>query len=473
MAEKPYRRALCWVRRDLRTFDHAALAEATARAEGVAVVFVFDRHILDPLPDRDDRRLTFIHRALEEMDARLRERGSLLLVRVGKPEEEIPRLAKDLDAEAVFAGRDYDPYATGRDAAIAKAVTLELSKDVVIFEAGEVLTQDGKPFRAYAPYRNAWMRRFDAKRDAAERKPDLAALLPAKDLRAHERPWDYPDIGFERTELWLEAGEKAGRERMRAFAKTLPDYGENRNEPAKRGTSELSVHFRFGTVSVREAARLAVANDGEKWLSEMVWRDFFQDVLAHFPEVVHEAYKPMFRNVRYPGKPEHLEAWQAGRTGFPIVDAAMRAFNATGFMHNRLRLIVSSFLCKDLLLDYREGEAYFARFLLDFELANNNGNWQWSASTGTDAQPYFRIFNPTTQGERYDPTGAFVREWLPELARLPDRWIHEPAEAPGAALEKAGIVLDETYPRPIVDHAVQRAAAKALLRDAAAAANGD
>ena len=470
MAEKPYRRALCWVRRDLRLFDHAALAEATAKAEGVAVAFVFDRNILDALEDRDDRRITFIHRALEEMDARLRERGSLLLVRIGKPEEEIPRLAKELDADAVFASRDYDPYAVERDAAIGEALTLELSKDIVIFEAGEVLTQDGKPFRSYGPYRNAWTKRFDAKRDATERRPDLDALLPAKDLQGHERPWGYGEIGFEETELWLTAGEKAGRESMHVFAKTLPDYAENRNEPARRGTSELSVHFRFGTVSVREAARLAAANDGEKWLSEMVWRDFFQDVLAHFPEVVHEAYKPQFRNVRYPGTPEHLEAWKAGRTGFPIVDAAMRAFNATGFMHNRLRLIVASFLCKDLLLDYREGEAYFARFLLDFELANNNGNWQWSASTGTDAQPYFRIFNSTTQGERYDPTGAFVREWLPELAALPDRWIHEPANAPKKVLEQAGVVLGETYPKPIVDHAAQRVRAKELLRDAAAEA---
>lgn len=467
MAEKPYRRALCWVRRDLRLHDHAPLAEATAMAVAVAVVFVFDRNILDALEDRDDRRLTFIHRALEEMDAELRRRGSLLLVRIGRPEEEIPKLAKALKADAVFAGRDYDPYAVGRDAEIGRALTLELSKDVVIFEAGELLTAEGKPYRAYAPYRNAWNKSFDPKRDAPERRPDLKALLPAEELVRHERPWNYRDIGFEETELWLEAGEKAGRERMHAFAKTLPNYGEVRNEPARHGTSELSVHFRFGTISVREAARLAVAHGGEKWLSELVWRDFFQDVLAHFPEVTREAFKPQFRNVRYPGRPEHLEAWKAGRTGYPIVDAAMRAFNATGFMHNRMRLVTSTFLCKDLLLDWREGEAYFARYLLDFELANNNGNWQWSASTGTDAQPYFRIFNPTTQGQRYDPEGAYVREWVPELAALPDRWIHEPAKAPRKVLQEAGVVLGETYPFPIVDHAVQRAKAKELLRNAA------
>ena len=464
---KPLERALLWIRRDLRLHDHAPLAEALARADRVAVVFVFDRNILDALEDRDDRRITFIHRSLQEMDRKLREKGSLLLVRVGKPEEEIPKLARELEADAVFAGRDYDPYAIERDATIGKALKLELVKDVVVLEAGEVLSLEGKPYRAYSPYQKAWRKRFDEKRDAAERKADLKGLWSAEELKTHERAWDFGDIGFQETELWLDAGEDAGRDQLRRFVKTIPVYNEVRNEPAKQGTSALSVHFRFGTISAREAVREALAHDGDKWLSEMIWREFFQDVLAHFPEVVREAYKPQFRGVHYPGKPEHLEAWKKGQTGYPIVDAGMRAFNATGFMHNRLRLITSVFLCKDLLLDYREGEAYFARYLLDFELANNNGNWQWSASTGTDAQPYFRVFNPTTQGERYDPDGAFIREWVPELAKLSDQAIHDPASASKAELEKAGVVLGETYPKPIVDHAVQRDRAKALLRAAA------
>lgn len=465
MADKPYRRALCWVRRDLRLYDHAPLAAATAQADEVAVAFVFDRHILDALPDRDDRRLTFIMRSLREMDEGLRERGSLLLTRIGLPEDEIPGLAKEIGADVVFAGRDYDPYAVERDAKIGEKLRLELVKDVVCLEAGELLTGGGMPYRAYAPYRNAWLKRFDRERDAREFRPDLDAL--AKDLEGHERPWDYADVGFEEHDLWLDAGERAGRRQLHAFAKTIPVYNDVRNEPAKRGTSALSVHFRFGTISAREAVREALDNDGDKWLSEMVWREFFQDVLAHFPEVVHEAYKPQFRNVEYPGEKEHLEAWKAGRTGYPIVDAAMRAFNATGFMHNRMRLVASVFLCKDLLLDWREGEAYFARYLLDFELANNNGNWQWSASTGTDAQPYFRIFNPTTQGERYDPDGAYIREWVPELAKLSNAAIHDPSKATKKELEAAGVVLGDTYPHPIVDHAVQRVKAKELLRKAA------
>ena len=464
---KPFRRALVWVRRDLRLHDHAPLARAAQTADEVAVAFVFDRNILDALEDRDDRRITYIHRAISEMDAKLRARGSALVVRQGRPEGEIPALAEALGADVVFAGRDYDPYATERDAAIGEKVRLELVKDVVAREVGEVLTADGRPFRAYAPYRNAWTKGFDPARDAGERIVDLGGLLPESLLGPHTQPWDYPDLGFVEHDLWLDAGEDAARKQLKAFAETIPVYGEVRNEPAKEGTSALSVHFRFGAISVREAMRLALERDGQKWMAELVWREFFQDVLAHFPEVVREPYKPKFRNLEYPGKPEHLEAWKAGRTGYPIVDAGMRAFNATGYMHNRLRLITSSFLCKDLLLDYREGEAYFARYLLDFELASNNGNWQWSASTGTDAQPYFRIFNPTVQGQRYDPDGAFIREWVPELAKLPVRDLHEPSAASPSALATAGVRLGETYPRPIVDHATQRDRAKAFLKAAA------
>ena len=226
--------------------------------------------------------------------------------------------------------------------------------------------------------------------------------------------------------------------------------------------------------------RAALAHDGDRWLShELIWREFFQDVLAHFPEVVVESYKPQFRGVAYPGEKAHLEAWKAGQTGYPIVDAAMRHLSATGFMPNRMRLLAASFLCKDLLLDYREGEAHFARFLLDFELANfeaHNGNWQWSASTGTDAQPYFRVFNTMAQGRRYDPKGRYLRRWVPELAGLSDDAIHEPASASTvecvSELERAGVRLGETYPRPIVDHAVQSLRAKALLRDAASSPPG-
>ena len=462
---KAYRRAVCWVRRDLRLLDHAALAAATAKAERVAVVFVFDRNILDVLEDRDDRRVTFIHRSLSEMDRKLRERGSRLLVRIGRPEEEIPRIAAELGAEAVFCARDYEPYARERDGAIAAAVRLETVKDTVIREAGEVLTLDGRPYRAYGPYQKAWRKGLDPARDAAEAKADLAALWPAEALLPHERPWGYDDIGFVENDLWTPAGEDAGRTRMLAFAKALDRYAETRNDPD--GTSALSVHFRFGTISVREAVRLALEHGGDRWLGEIVWREFFQDVLWSFPEVAKEPFKAQFRDVRYPGTEETFRAWVEGRTGYPLVDAAMRHLKATGFMPNRMRIVVASFLTKDLLHDYRRGEAHFARTLLDFDLATNNGNWQWSASTGTDAQPYFRIFNPVAQSERYDPDGAYVRRFVPELAALKAPAIHAPWTASEAQLSAAGVALGESYPRPIVDHAVQRERAKALLRTAA------
>jgi len=405
------------------------------------------------------------------MDAKLRERGSLLIVRQGKPKEEIPRLAEAIGAEVVFAGRDYEPYAAARDDSMGQRLRLELVKDVPVREAGEVLTQDGRPFRVYGPYRKAWLRNFRPEM-ATERKVDLRSLVPAAQLEDHTQPWGYEDIGFTEADLWTQAGEEAGRARMHAFAKQLPTYGDHRDIPSEHGTSELSVHFRFGTISVREAARLALENDGDRWLSELIWRDFFFDVLSHFPEVSRESFKPAFRGLHYPGKSEHLEAWKTGQTGFPIVDAAMRHLNATGFMPNRMRLVTAAFLCKDLLLDYREGEAYFARRLLDFDLGNNNGNWQWSASTGTDSQPYFRVFNPIAQGQKFDPHGAYIREWVPELKKLTDASIHEPWSKL-ADLKAVGVVLGKTYPTPIVDHAVQRERAKTLLRQAAQTAPQD
>lgn len=465
---KPLKCALCWVRRDLRLHDHAALAAATEAAERVAVVFVLDTNILDPLEDRDDRRVTFIVESLREMDRKLRERGSLLLVRIGRPEEEIPRLSAQAGAEAVFAARDYEPYARERDGAVAARVRLETVKDSVVREAGEVLTQGGGPFRAFAPYLKAWRGGLDAERDAGERKADPGALWPAGELAAHERPWGYEEIGFAPNDLWTPPGEDAGRARMLAFAERLGRYADTRNDPD--GTSALSVHFRFGTISIREAVRLALANGGERWLGEIVWREFFMDVLWHFPEVAREAFKPQFREVAYSGTDESFRAWVEGRTGYPLVDAAMRHLAATGFMPNRMRIVVASFLTKDLLLDYRKGEAHFARRLLDFDLATNNGNWQWSASTGTDAQPYFRIFNPVAQSERYDPDGAYIRRHVPELASLTAPAIHAPWAARPGELAAAGVVLGETYPRPIVDHAVQRERAKALLREATARA---
>lgn len=454
----PYSRAICWVRRDLRLEDHRALAAATAGASQVAVAFVFDTEILGQLQDRDDRRLTFIYRSLKELDERLQSHGSRLIVLHGNPVEEIPRLAASLDAEAVYTARDYDPYAIDRDARVQAALegegrAFESVKDIVIFEAGEVLSQSGTPFRVYTPYARAWRDRFKASRDAAaEAVCDLGSLWP-------NVPGRFPsleEIGFVETKLWLEPGEAAARNRLAKF--NLAEYEEARDFPAQDATSGLSAHLRFGTISIRACVREAVRRGAEKWLAELIWREFYQDILAHHPYVAQEPFQPQYRSMTFPGTTEHLQAWLEGQTGYPIVDAAMRCFNATGWMHNRLRMIVASFLTKDLLVDYRKGEAYFARYLLDYELANNNGGWQWAASVGCDAQPYFRVFNPVTQSRKFDPEGAFIRKWVPELAKFAGD-IHWP---PGDLFESEL----NGYPSPIVDHAVQRERAIALYKSA-------
>jgi deoxyribodipyrimidine photo-lyase len=286
-------------------------------------------------------------------------------------------------------------------------------------------------------------------------------------LRELGTSWSFDDIGFAEQELPIDAGARGAEKMLRAFMPRIDRYHETRDVPGLAGTSSLSVHLRFGTISIRELVRRAraVASEGaRKWLDELLWREFYQMILDRFPHVERGAFRPEYDAIRWPGAEEHYEAWCAGRTGYPIVDAAMRGFNATGMMHNRLRMIVASFLTKDLLVDYRRGERYFARHLLDFDLASNNGNWQWAASTGCDAQPFFRVFNPVTQSKRFDPDGTFIRAHCPELAGFSNRTIHFPADAGLAEQRAAGCIIGEDYPAPIVDHARQRELALALGR---------
>lgn len=444
--------------------------EACSQADEVGVVFVFDTTILDELEDKDDRRVTFIHRSLSELDSNLKKHGSQLIVLHGDPTELIPKLAKEFEAEAAFAGRDYEPQAKSRDNQVAHSLEkegreLKLLKDQVIFEEGDILNQSGLPFKVYTPYSKVWRARFEAKHDAAECEPDLSALTATEKWIAD---WSMSRLGFKESDLWLEPGERAGRERLQAFSDRIEEYAEERNFPATDGTSRLSVHLRFGTVSIRDCVRLALSHGqrGDKWLSELIWREFYQDILAHNPHVVNETFQEHYRELDYPGTEENWIAWCEGKTGYPIVDAAMRCFNATGWMHNRLRMIVASFLTKDLLIDYRNGEAYFARYLLDFDLASNNGGWQWAASTGVDAQPYFRIFNPILQSKKFDPEGKFIRTWLPELSEVQGEAIHWPHDLSEFDLVAAGVELGTTYPHPIVDHYVQRELAIKLLESA-------
>lgn len=469
-----YNRSLCWLRRDLRLSDHTALAEACARSRQVVPLFVFDTTILASL-DREDRRLTFIHRSLEELDRRLRAHGSLLIVRMGDPRTVIPALAAELAADAVFTNRDYEPAARERDATVAARLAAQGRdfhdfKDQVVFEGEEVLTGEGKPFRVFTPYKRAWLAQLAATPPLppfAERAPDLSRLLPAEDLSPHDRSWSLGEIGFRAAQLWIEPGELAAGQRLRHFLQRIDDYRTLRDIPSAEATSGLSVHLRFGTISIRRLMREATAHrsDGaECWLGELIWREFFQMILDRFPRVTTGAFRPEFDRILWPGPDEHFRAWCEGRTGYPIVDAAMRHFNATGWMHNRLRMVVASFLVKDLLIDWRRGEAYFARHLLDFDLAANNGGWQWSASTGCDAQPWFRIFNPVTQSRRFDPEGAFIRSVIPELRGFSDRAIHWPRDATPIEQMAAGCAVGADYPAPIVDHAAARLEALKLFK---------
>ncbi|MBW7902060.1 MAG: deoxyribodipyrimidine photo-lyase [Rhodocyclaceae bacterium] len=455
--------SLVWFRRDLRDADHAPLAAALAAGGPVYCAFVFDATILDALPTRTDARVAFIHAALVELDAALAARGGGLIVRRGNPVREIPTLAAALGAAIVFAGRDYEPAAKARDAAVAAALTadgrrLELLRDQSIFDGSAVLTQAGTPFSVFTPYRNAWQRRL-AEDDLAPR-PSITGRLAAPALPPGVPP--LAGIGFAAVDLaalGVVPGMSGARANFDDFRERLSRYRAQRDFPAVKGVSYLSPHLRFGTISVRELAAHAWHEGGEGadcWLAELVWRDFYFMVLDHFPHVVDRSFRPEYDRIVWDDWPEGLAAWCEGRTGYPLVDAAMRQLAASGYMHNRLRMVAASFLCKDLGIDWRHGERWFAVHLLDFDLAANNGGWQWAASTGCDAQPWFRIFNPVTQSKNFDPEGRFIRHYVPELATVPLRWLHAPWQMPAAEQAACGVTIGHDYPLPLIDHDTAR-----------------
>ncbi len=468
---EPVDAALVWLRRDLRLHDSAALYRALCLARRVWCAFVFDTTILDGLPAAD-RRVEFIQASVVELDRRLRERGGGLIVRHGDPRHEIPALAEALHVQAVHAARDYEPEAIERDAQVrghlaSLGVGFHQHKDQVIFEMNEVLTGAEAPYGVFTPYRKAWLAKitpfFLSSYPVERHLHGLAPVPPDLDREVHT----LTDLGFVPTDMGprLHPGESGGEHLLLDFLERIDDYDQTRDYPAVKGPSYLSVHLRFGTVSIRRLARLAhdrmVAGSpgAAVWLSELVWRDFYFQILHHHPRVVGHAYRREYEAVRWAhGKHADawFDAWCEGRTGYPLVDAAMRQLRQTGYMHNRLRMVAASFLTKDLGLDWRRGEAWFALQLNDFDLAANNGGWQWAASTGCDAQPWFRIFNPVTQSRKFDPHGRFIRRYLPELAALSDESIHAPWEAPELELAAAGLVLGRDYPRPVVDHAQAR-----------------
>ena len=448
----------------MRCFDHAALHAALTRSRRVYCAFVFDREILDRLPGRDDRRVEFIWHSVRELQQELGRHGGGLTVVHGRAGEEIPALAARLKADAVFANHDYEPPAVARDAAVSAALVRDgvrfiTSKDQVIFEKDEVLTQDGRPFSVFTPYKNAWLKRLDGFfMQAYPVEKYFNRLAPPADTAMPA----LADIGFRTTnllDLGIPPGMSGAKKLFAGFKKRMADYHERRDFPALKGPSYLSVHLRFGTISIRALAREAwqAANRGAAvWLSELIWRDFYFMILHHHPHVATQAFRPEYAALRFANDKRLYKAWCDARTGYPLVDAAMRQLNQTGYMHNRLRMVVASFLVKDLHVDWRWGEKYFADQLNDFDLAANNGGWQWAASTGCDAQPYFRIFNPVTQSQKFDAQGKFIRQYAPELARCDDKFIHAPWLMSADQQVQAGVVIGRDYPAPIVDHAAAR-----------------
>ncbi len=474
---KEFDTGLVWFRRDLRISDNAALSAAMQRCTRVYCVFVFDRAILDGLP-RADRRVEFIRECLVELDAELRSLAGNtdagLIVQHGLATVCIPEVARTLEVQAVFAARDYEPAAITRDAAVHHALAAQgvhwvTLKDHVIFEKREVLTQTGKPYGVFTPYMRAWLARLGDEPPAQHAtQADMATLAARPTSFAVPIP-DLESLGFSPTNLnslGIQPGASGADKLLDDFWGRMDDYDQTRNFPSVKGPSYLGVHLRFGTVSIRQLVGLALQRKltgsagAAVWLAELIWRDFYFQVLSNFPQVARSAFKPEYDQITWEqGAPAQtlFSAWCNGATGYPLVDAAMAQLNQTGYMHNRLRMVAGSFLVKHLGLDWRWGEQYFAEKLNDFDLSANNGGWQWVSSSGCDAQPYFRIFNPISQSEKFDSQGKFIKRYLPQLAALGTKSIHAPWLAKPVELAAAGIRLGRDYPVPIVDHTEARA----------------
>jgi deoxyribodipyrimidine photo-lyase len=480
--DKEFDSGLMWFRRDLRTDDNAALYHALKKCKTVHCVFVFDREILDALP-KIDRRVEFIRESLVELDISLRQLSEKsntgLIVLHAWASDAVPLLGRDLAVQAVFTNHDYEPQAVQRDAVVlgklaALGIAFHTYKDHVIFERTEVLTQMGKPYGVFTPYKNACLKKltdYDLNAYPVDKYVKSIAIRP----ESHRKPVPtLADIGFQTTNLAalkIPTGMHGGRTLFEDFFHRMDEYHLTRDFPSVKGSSYLGVHLRFGTVSIRKLAATALqritqgSQGAAVWLSELIWRDFYFQILSNFPYVATGAFKPEYNNIKWEHgvKADRLfTAWCEGKTGYPLVDAAMAQINQTGYMHNRLRMVVASFLVKDLGIDWRRGERYFAEKLNDFDLSANNGGWQWASSSGCDAQPYFRIFNPTSQSEKFDAEGKFIRKYLPQLAKLANTALHEPWNATPVELKAAGIQLGHDYPLPIINHAEARA--KTLLR---------
>ncbi len=426
--------ACFWFRRDLRLDDNAGLWQAQQSEYPVLPVFIFDTEILDKLNDKADRRVQFIHQEISAIKEQLEEWGSSLLIKSGKPSDVWQQITQEYEVAEVYCNRDYEPYARQRDEDLynwfkGKDIAFKGYKDQVIFEKSEVAKKDGTPYLVYSPYMRQWKSQLTDQ--TFESYPNLSKkeafvktnALPDLSLK---------DIGFEASDFEYPSRDFDGE--------IIKNYHKTRNLPAVKGTSRLSVHLRFGTISIRKLMRFAQTHNDKYW-NELIWREFFMMILYHHPDSVDKAIKPKYDRIVWENNEEHFKAWCQGKTGYPMVDAGMRELNETGFMHNRVRMVVASFLTKHLLIDWRWGEAYFAEKLLDYEQSSNIGGWQWAAGSGCDAAPYFRVFNPTSQAEKFDPQQKYIKKWIPELNT-------------------------SKYPKPIIEHKFARERALARFKDA-------
>lgn len=405
---KNMRVSVFWFRRDLRLFDNHGLYRALKSGNPVLPVFIFDKNILDELKDKNDRRVSFIHDTLNSIQQQLIQLGSSLYTIFDTPENAFKLLAEEFKIAAVYTNHDYEPYAIQRDAEMAaslkkQGIDFNSYKDQVIFEKNEVLKPDGKPYTVFTPYSKTWKSKLE---------DEVLKPFPSEDNRdafLKTRPFHIhalDEIGFN-----YAASDLPG---IAIDPSVIQDYHNTRNIPSINGTSRLSTHLRFGTVSVRQLVKAATELN-EQWLNELIWREFFMMILFHFPYVVSGSFKPKYNNIKWRNNEKEFALWCKGETGYPIVDAGMRELNKTGHMHNRVRMIVASFLTKHLLIDWRWGEAYFAEKLLDYELSSNNGNWQWAAGCGCDAAPYFRVFNPSEQTKKFDPELKYIKRWIKDF----------------------------------------------------------
>ena len=414
---------LFWFRRDLRLEDNTGLYYALQQEENVLPLFIFDKNILDKLEDKSDARVDFIHQQLLSIHQELANKGSSILVKYGNPEEIYRELLREFDIQAVFTNRDYEPYAKNRDGSIEKllkekSIPFLTFKDQMIFEPGEVLNGSGEFYKVFTPFSKVWLEKFRNTKTQVLSNYQWKNLFPTNPFPLIS----LGEMGFEKTNLNIPP--------IKADEDIIAHYDQTRNFPAQNGTSRLGIHLRFGTISIRRLA-LTASKLNDIFLNELIWREFYMTILAYNPQVVDRAFKPQYDHIPWRNNEVEFEAWCQGKTGYPIVDAGMRELNSTGYMHNRVRMIVASFLTKHLLIDWRWGETYFAKKLMDFELASNNGGWQWAAGTGTDAQPYFRIFNPESQTEKFDKDLKYIKKWIPEFGT-------------------------SQYPKPIVDHKFAR-----------------